>query len=133
MRSTRHIHCERFPCSDVKHDGYIVPGVDVKPSKVSVILISEAAPAEPGDYYYARGNPLFAQTTLQAFADAGVNVKSIRDLLALGIYLTTAVKCAKTGHGIETATIKECSHLLERELALFSRVKAYLLMGRAVA
>jgi hypothetical protein len=34
----------------------------------------------------------------------------------LGVYLTTAVKCAKTGYGIETTTIQACSCLLEQEL-----------------
>ena len=54
---------------------------------------------------------------------------SVQDLLARGIYLTTAVKCAKTGYGIERSTVAACSQLLEKELALFPNVKAYLLMG----
>ncbi len=129
MLIAKRIRCERFPCSDVKHDAYIVPRVNIEPDKISVVLISEAAPVDAADYYYAKGNPLFAQTTLQAFSDAGITAESVRDLLARGVYLTTAVKCAKTAYGIETATIKECSHLLGQELALFPNVKAYLLMG----
>jgi hypothetical protein len=129
MIVSHRIKCERFPCSDVRHDCYIAPSIDVKPDKISIVLISEAAPAEPDDYYYAKGNPIFAQTTVQAFVDAGVKAKSIRDILALGVYLTTAVKCAKTDYGIKTGTVKECSRLLEQELALFPKVKAYLLMG----
>jgi uracil-DNA glycosylase len=43
--------------------------------------------------------------------------------------MTTAVKCGKTGYTIKAAPIKECSLLLERELALFPNVRAYLLMG----
>jgi uracil-DNA glycosylase len=93
------------------------------------VLISEAAPPDPGDYYYAPGNPLFEQTTVLAFNDAGADVSSIRDLLALGVYLTTAVKCGKTGYGVKAAPIKECSLILERELALFPNVQAFLLMG----
>ena len=54
---------------------------------------------------------------------------SIEDILRLGVYLTTAVKCGKTGYGIATPTIEECSHLLEQEIALFPNVKVYLLMG----
>ena len=129
MQIVKRVQCERFPCSDVRHDGYIVPNIDVKPDRISIILISEAAPAESCDYYYARGNPLFAQTTVQACNDAGANVSSIKDILNLGVYLTTAVKCAKTGYGIQSGTIKECSRLLEQELALFPKVQAYLLMG----
>ena len=129
MQVCKHVKCERFPCSDVRHECHIIPDIDVKPNNVSVILISEAAPSDPADYYYAKGNPLFQQTTVQAFNDAGAEVSSIRDILRLGVYLTTAVKCAKTGYGIRAATIKECSRLLEQELALFPNVKAYLLMG----
>ena len=45
------------------------------------------------------------------------------------MYLTTAVKCGKTGYGIKTSTIKECSLILEKELALFPDVKVFMLMG----
>jgi uracil-DNA glycosylase len=93
------------------------------------MLISEAAPENPTDYYYADAESLFAQTTLMAFQDAGVKAGSIQDIISLGIYLTTAVKCGKTGYGIATPTIEHCSHLLEKEMALFPNVKVYLLMG----
>src|SRR4030065_671597 len=97
MHICKRVKCERFPCSDVRHEGYRVPDVDVKPNHVSIILISEAAPSDPGDYYYAKGNPLFQQTTVQAFKDAGANVSSIREIVGLGVYLTTAAKCGETG------------------------------------
>jgi uracil-DNA glycosylase len=113
----------------VRHECYIIPDVDVKPEGISIVMISEAAPADPGDYYYAEGEPLFQQTTVQAFNDAGVDVSSIQDILDLGVYLTTAVKCGKTGYGIEASTIKECSFLLEKELALFPNVQVLMLMG----
>jgi len=121
--------CEAFPCVDVKHECYIVPDIEVKPEAVSLIMASEAAPADSADYYYAKGAPLFQQTTVQAFKDAGVDVSSIRDLLDMGVYFTTAVKCGKTGYSIKAATIKECSFLLEKELGLFPDVKVYMLMG----
>jgi uracil-DNA glycosylase len=92
-------------------------------------MVSEAAPPNPDDYYYAKGNPLFQQTTVQAFRDAGVQVASVEDILNLGAYLTTAVKCGKTGYGIKAATIEECSLILQQELALFPNVKVYMLMG----
>lgn len=44
-------------------------------------------------------------------------------------FFTTAVKCGKTGYGIKTSTIKECSLILEKELALFPDVKVFMLMG----
>jgi len=129
MRVNECVKCEKFPCADVRHNCYIVPDVDVRPESISMMMISEAAPANPEDYYYASGDPLFQQTTVQAFNDAGVDVSSIQDILDLGVYLTTAVKCGKTGYGIKAGTIKECSLILEEELALFPDVKAFMLMG----
>jgi uracil-DNA glycosylase len=129
MKVSEVVGCLHFPCADVRHGCYQVPDVEVDPQAIKIILISEAAPAAPGDYYYASGNPLFQQTTVQAFRDAGAAVSTIRDILDLGVYLTTAVKCGKTGYGIQTATIQECSLILERELALFPAVRVYLLMG----
>jgi uracil-DNA glycosylase len=94
-----------------------------------MIMISEAAPENPKDYYYAKGDSLFQKTTVQAFNDAGAKVESMRDILDLGVYLTTAVKCGKTGYGIKASTIEECSLILEKELALFPNVEVFMLMG----
>lgn len=129
MRVCDHVTCKGFPCLDVRHDRCIVPEVAIDPEAVSVVLISEAAPAEPGDYYYSAGDPLFARTTVQAFQDAGVAVASVAEIVGRGVYLTTAVKCGKTGYGIKTATVTTCSRLLEQELTLFPKVRAILLMG----
>jgi uracil-DNA glycosylase len=129
MRVSDGIKCSGFPCADVRHDGYVIPTVDLDPEAVSIVLISEAAPADPADHYYAGGESLFEQTTVQAFQDAGATVSSIDDILGLGVYLTTAVKCGKTGYGIKAATIQECSRLLEKEIALFPNVQVFLLMG----
>ncbi len=129
MRISDYVNCPDFPCSDVRHAGYLVPDIDLDPAAIKIMLISEAAPEQRQDYYYAPGNPHFQQTTLQAFRDAGAPVGSIQDLLAMGVYLTTAVKCAKTGYGVQTATVQACSRLLEAEIALFQNLQVYLLMG----
>ena len=129
MNISQHIGCKTFPCSDVNQTSYRTPDIDLQPEKISILLISESAPANSIDNYYAAGNPLFQQTTVQAFQDAGARVSSIQDILNLGVYLTTAIKCGKTGYGIQTGTIKECSHILEQELLLFPHVKVFLLMG----
>lgn len=129
MRISDCIGCKTFPCSDVKHENYVIPDLELDPGQVSVVLISEAAAADPAAGYYAPGAPLFAQTTVQAFQDAGAGVASIQDILDLGVYLTTAVKCGKTGYAIARASVLECSHILAQELALFPNVTAYLLMG----
>jgi uracil-DNA glycosylase len=129
IRVSEHVRCEGFPCAGVNHECYVVPEVDVEPEDVAIVMISEAAPADPVDYYYAKDNPLFQQTTVQAFNDAGADVASVQDILDLGVYLTTAVKCGKMEYNIKAAPIKECSLLLEQELALFPNVQAFLLMG----
>lgn len=125
----QHVQCRDFPCGDVRHGSYVVPGIDLDPEAVQMVMISEAAPVDPADFYYAGAGALFEQTTVQAFVDAGAKVGSIQDILDLGVYLTPAVKCAKTGYGIATSTILECSRLLEAELALFPRAWVYWLMG----
>jgi uracil-DNA glycosylase len=129
MRVNQCVKCRDFPCADVKHQCYVVPAVDVQPEAISVVMISEAAPVNRDDYFYAQGDPLFQKTTVQAFNDAGAKVSSTKDILDRGVYLTTAVKCAKTGYGIETSTVKQCSLLMEKELALFPKVQALMLMG----
>lgn len=129
MRVSQCVGCRAFPCSDVKHDCYVVPSVSLKPETISIVMVSEAAPANPDDYYYAKGNPLFQQTTVQAFNDAGANVSSVKDIVDRGVYLTTAVKCGKTGYGIQADTIRECSLLLEKELLLFPNARVLMLMG----
>ena len=117
MRVSQSIGCREFTCADVRHECYVVPDIDLQPDAVSLVMISEAAPPDSGDHYYADGEPLFQQTTLLAFQDAGAQVSSIQDILQMGVYLTTAVKCGKTGYGIKANTIQECSLILEKELA----------------
>jgi uracil-DNA glycosylase len=129
MRVSQCIRCKSFPCADVQRDSYVVPSINLQPEKISLVMISEAAPENPDDYFYAKGAPLFERTTVQAFNDAGCKVSSIKDVVDQGVYLTTAVKCGKTGYGIRTDTIHECSCLLEKELALFPNVKVLMLMG----
>ena len=63
--------------------------------------------------------PFHLETTLDAFRAAGATAASRRDLAARGIYLTTAVKCAKVGYGVERSTVEACSLLLEGRSASF--------------
>ncbi|MFN7996280.1 MAG: uracil-DNA glycosylase [Bryobacteraceae bacterium] len=129
MRVCQYVGCGLFPCSDVRRDCYIVPGIELNPERVSMIMVSEAAPEKAGDYYYAKGNPLFQQTTVQAFQEAGANVSSVSHLVERGVYLTTAVKCGKAGYTIPVEAIRGCSRLLEKELSLFPNAKVLMLMG----
>ena len=136
MRVSDCVACSGFPCTDVQHAGHLVPGIKVVADRVSMVMISEAAPPDAEDDYYAPGDPLFQRTTplfqrttVLAFQSAGADVSSIQELIDLGIYFTTAVKCSKTGYQIKAATIKECSLILERELALFPNIQVIMLMG----
>ncbi len=129
MRVCSCVGCESFPCTDVVKDVYSIPDVELDPKSISIAMVSEAAPPEPADNYYGAGDPLFQRTTVQAFKDAGISVSSSRDLLDRGVYLTTAVKCGKTGYGIRSDTVRECSRILGKELSLFPELKVLLLMG----
>ena len=129
MRTNDYVRCEKFPCTDVNHGAYIVPNLDLPPQDIAIVMVSEASPANPADYYYSGGKALLQETTVLAFKDAGAQVETIQDVIGLGVYFTTAVKCGKTGYGIQAGTIDACSLLLEQELALFPAVKVYLLMG----
>ena len=123
MRIDREIRCTWFTCADVDLDLYDVPGVEIDPDRIVLVMIAEAAPEDHGDNFYANGRPLYLLNTIQAFRDAGAPVKSLADILELGVYMTTAIKCAKTGYTLRANTIKNCSYLLEKELALFQKAQ----------
>jgi uracil-DNA glycosylase len=103
--------------------------MEVDPRKVRMIVIAEAPPAEAADGLFAHGMPFHLETTLDAFRAAGATVESLADLRRLGVYLTTAVKCAKVGYGVDRATVDACSRLLEAEIDLFPRAQVIMLMG----
>ena len=129
MKISDDIRCVDFPCADVDEKSYIIPAVEIDPVKIKVLMITEAPPNDKADYFYAAGSPFYLQTTLQAFKDAGANVSSIQDILYLGVYITTAIKCGKTQYAVSPETMKNCSRLLAQEIALFPDVKVYMLMG----
>jgi uracil-DNA glycosylase len=129
MQVSEFVRCPFFPCLDVHHVEYRVPSLEIDPHQIRVVLISESASADAADDYYAVGDPLFARTTILAFRDAGFLVHSVREILDMGVYLTTAVKCTKMSYGLNRDTVCECSRLLEEELRLFPKAKAYILMG----
>ena len=131
MIISENINCIGFPCSDIDTKCYVIPDIEINPDRISLVMISECAPEKLNDYFYSNSDSLFEKTTVQAFVDAGANVSSIQDIVDLGIYLTTAVKCRKTEYVIKSSTIKECSLILEKEISCFPNIKAFLLMGDA--
>jgi uracil-DNA glycosylase len=129
MKIPEKLKCADFPCVDVDKNSYVVPPVEIDASKIKIIMITEAPPNNKADYFYAAGGPFYLQTTLQAFKDAGENVTSMQDIIDLGVYITTAIKCGKTRYAVSPETMKNCAGLLEQEIALFPNVKAFLLGG----
>lgn len=130
MRPNEFLKCIDFPCEDVNKKCYIIPNIEVDANEIMTFMISEAPPEDLGDYFYALESPFHAQTTLQAFNDAGFNVVSMKDVLNLGVYVTTAIKCGKTSYSISPKTVDNCSiRVLENEINLFPKTKAVLLMG----
>lgn len=129
MKISDQIKCNNFPCSDIDVSSYIVPYKEINPQNIQILMITEAPPPRKEDYFYADGNPFYLQTTIQAFNDAGVNISTMKEIMDLGVYVTTTIKCGKTQYAISTNTIKNCSKILERELDLFPDIRAFLLMG----
>jgi uracil-DNA glycosylase len=130
MRPDEILECTDFPCQDVDKKCYVVPDIEINPEKIKVLMISEAPPKDSSDFFYASKNPFFSQTTVQAFNDAGFQVSSMKNVLDLGVYVTTAIKCGKTAYSISPKTIDNCSvRLLEKEMNLCPKTKAILLMG----
>jgi hypothetical protein len=129
MRVNDYIQCIDFSCAAARQESYYVPDIELEVNSIKLMLISETAPENRRDGYYASDEALFARTTLQAFQEAGLMVTSVQDLVRKGIYLTTAVKCGKYAYAVAPSTITHCSALLEREIALFPNLKAFLLMG----
>jgi len=130
MRPSKCLKCPDFPCLDVNKEVYTIPDIDIEPEKIRAIMISESPPENKDDYFYASNTPSYMQTTVQAFNDAGAKVASMKDVLERGVYVTTAIKCAKTTYSILPETTENCCfRILEKEIDLFPRVKAILLMG----
>ncbi len=129
MRIKDSIKCVDFPCADIDKNSYMLPSGEIDAENIKILMITEAPPTDKADYFYAEGTPFYLQTTLQAFKDAEVDVDSMQDILDLGVYITTAVKCGKTEYAVSPDTMKNCAKLLEEEVALFPNVKVFMLMG----
>ena len=129
MKISEKIKCPDFPCTDVDKKSYIIPPPQINVAKIKVMMITEAPPNDKADYFYVEGNPFYLQTTTQAFKDAGADVADMKDILGLGVYITTAIKCGKSQYAVSSDTMKNCSRLLEQEIALFPNIRVYMLMG----
>jgi uracil-DNA glycosylase len=98
---------------------------------VRIMMISEAVPENPEDYFYTSCDSLYVTNTLAAFNAAGISVTSINDVIQRGVYLTVAVKTPRKGLVVPSDVIREHSYALEAELKMFPDLKVILLMGDA--
>lgn len=125
---TNDFRCD-YPCTDINRD-IIFPGIKINPNIIRIVMISEAPPLNRSNYFYESISGSFFQTTKMAFKDAGIIINNYEDLTNIGFYLTTAIKCCKTGYLVSAKTIKECSlRFLKTELAQLPNTKIIMCMG----
>ena len=118
-----------YPCTDV-HKKMIFPQPDLDPRNIRIVMVSECPPANRSDYFYESRSGTFFQTTKTAFHNAGVVIENYEDLTRMGFYLTTAIKCSKTGYLVSAKTLKECAlRFLKPELEQFPNIGMILCMG----
>lgn len=99
------------------------PDCEIDPQSIKVIMVNEVVPRNPNDWFYSETtDPENRRTAFGLFKGAGVFVKSMGDVLDLGIYITTALKTPKDGYTADPAVIKE-------QLPLFPNLKVIMLMG----
>jgi uracil-DNA glycosylase len=107
-----------------------LPDCELDPENIHVMMISEVPAQNPDDDFYSNlPQPEYMNSTLGLFEKAGVYVKSMQDILNLGIYITTAVKIPKTSYTVDPEVIKAHLPILEAEIALFPNLKVIMLMG----
>lgn len=103
--------------------------VNIEPEKIRAILINEVVPVDSDDDFYGKPDSAYMSTTIPLFRKAGIEVKSIEDILNLGIYIANAVKTPKSEYAVSKESIEESLPYLEKELGLFPNLQVVMLMG----
>ena len=103
--------------------------IEIDPLTIKAIMINEVVPSDALQDFYGVPDADYLKTTIPLFQGAGAEVKSIQDILQMGIYITNAVKTPKTKYAIEKSSIEDSLPYLEAELSLFPNVKVIMLMG----
>lgn len=103
--------------------------IEIDPLTIKAIMINEVVPSDALQDFYGVPDADYLKTTIPLFQGAGAEVKSIQDILQMGIYITNAVKTPKTKYAIEKNSIQDSLPYLEVELSLFPNVKVIMLMG----
>ena len=110
-------------------NGIHLNNIEIDPFTIKAIMINEVVPFDPLQDFYGAPNADYLKTTIPLFQGTGAEVKSIQDILQMGIYITNAVKTPKTGYVLEKNSIEDSLPYLEAELSLFPNVKIIMLMG----
>ena len=103
--------------------------VNIESEKIRAIMINEVVPVDSDDDFYVKPDSAYMSTTIPLFRKAGIEVKSIQDILNLGIYITNAVKTPKSEYVVSKDSIEESLPYLEKELELFPNLQVVMLMG----
>ena len=111
-----------------KRNSIYLNNIEIDPLMIKAIMINEVVPSDALQDFYGVPDADYLKTTIPLFQGAGAEVKSIQDILQMGIYITNAVKTPKTGYVIEKNSIEDSLPYLEAELSLFPNVKI-MLMG----
>jgi len=110
------------------------PVCELDPVKIKAVMINEVVPKNPDDWFYSESpDPENRKTSFGLFGIAGIPVKSIRDVLDMGVYITAALKTPKAGYTADPAAINAQLPLLESEIGLFPNLKLIMLMGDVAA
>lgn len=112
-----------------KRSNIYLNNIEIDPLMIKAIMINEVVPSDALQDFYGAPDADYLKTTIPLFQGAGAEVKSIQDILQMGIYITNAVKTPKTEYVIEKNSIEDSLPYLEAELSLFPNVKVIMLMG----
>ena len=112
-----------------KRSNIYLNNIEIDPLMIKAIMINEVVPSDALQDFYGVPDANYLKTTIPLFQGAGAEVKSIQDILQMGIYITNAVKTPKTEYVIEKNSIEDSLPYLEAELSLFPNVKVIMLMG----
>ncbi len=110
-------------------NGIYLNNIDIDPLTIKAIMINEVVPSDPLQDFYGIPDADYLKTTIPLLQGAGTEVKSIQDILQMGIYITNALKIPKTEYAIGKSSIENSLPYLEAELSLFPNIKVIMLMG----
>lgn len=103
--------------------------IEIDPKSIKALMINEVVPPNPQNDFYGSENAAYMETTIPLFRQAGIEVSTIQEILAQGIYLTNAIKFPKSETTIDNDSIEKSLPYLEKELTLFPNVQVIMLMG----